>query len=182
MTTPLASAARDRIQIMDTYVSDIAAIAPSSTPSTSLAKSIYEIVHLLRLYLNLGELKRVSVKLSVATEELSSELPSGLASHSPAAHSSIPQSTSYFYLGDRSAFSQTQSKAHRILRQLHQTRPYDTVEEVAERILENRRITRTDQISLLNITLSHITLSSREKVLVDKLFDGLKLGILKVVD
>jgi hypothetical protein len=174
MTITLASAVRDRIQVMDTYVSNIAEIASSSPPYPSIAKSIHDIVHLLERYLNLGELKSVSVKLSVQAGALSR--------HSTSATASSSRSTGYFCLGDRSTPPSTQSKAHRILKQLHHTIPHDTVEEIAQRILENRRITRTDQISLLNITLSHITLNAKEKALVDKIFDGLKLGILKVVD
>lgn len=174
MTITLASAVRDRIQIMDTYVSNIAAIASPSTSYPSIAKSIHDIVHLLKSHLNLGELKSVSVKLSVKANAFPSD--------EPPPSSTPPQSPGYFHLVNHATFTQSQSRAHRIIRQLHDTIPHDTVEEIAQRILRSRRITRTDQISLLNITLSHITLNAKEKALVDKIFDGLKLGILKVVD
>ncbi|MBM0742999.1 hypothetical protein JOY44_15525 [Phormidium sp. CLA17] len=52
------------------------------------------------------------------------------------------------------------------------------LEEIVERILATRQITRVDQHSLL--TLSN--LNAKEKLLINRLFDRLRSGLLKVVD
>ncbi len=52
------------------------------------------------------------------------------------------------------------------------------LEKIVERILATRQITRMDQHSLL--TLSN--LNAQEKLLINRLFDRLRLGLLKVVD
>jgi hypothetical protein len=52
------------------------------------------------------------------------------------------------------------------------------LEEIVERILTTRQITRLDQHSLL--ALSNLT--AQEKLLINRLFDRLRMGLLKVVD
>ena len=52
------------------------------------------------------------------------------------------------------------------------------LEEIAERILTTRQITRVDQHSLLILG----TLNSQEKLLINRVFDRLRMGLLKVVD
>jgi len=52
------------------------------------------------------------------------------------------------------------------------------LEEIVERILTTRQITRVDQHSLLTLG----TLNSQEKLLINRVFDRLRMGLLKVVD
>lgn len=139
-----------------------------------LAQSIQQITDLLRRYLNLGDLQRVGVKLSLQAGALRSPLAAKVDPPQAVGQTMPPQTLLVQEVG----------LSHRSLgaAQRLNTRSQDTIEEVARRILDTRRITRTDQHSLLTITLSQVTLKSQEKVLVDKVFDGLKLGILKVVD
>ncbi|TVQ16665.1 MAG: hypothetical protein EA367_19535 [Leptolyngbya sp. DLM2.Bin15] len=143
-----------------------------------LAQSIQQITDLLRRYLNLGDLQRVGVKLSLQAGSLRSPL----VAKGERPHSSGQNDSPKVFLGQEVAGSP--DDGHRSLGAARRLTlgSQDTIEEVARRILDTRRITRTDQNSLLCITLSQVTLKSQEKVLVDKVFDGLKLGILKVVD
>ncbi len=52
------------------------------------------------------------------------------------------------------------------------------LEKIVERILATRQITRVDQHSLW--TLSNLT--AQEKQLINRVFDRLRMGLLKVVD
>ena len=52
------------------------------------------------------------------------------------------------------------------------------LEEIVERILTTRQITRVDQHSLLILG----NLNSQEKLLINRVFDRLRMGLLKVVD
>lgn len=52
------------------------------------------------------------------------------------------------------------------------------LEEIVERILTTRQITRGDQHSLLTLG----SLTSQEKLLINRVFDRLRMGLLKVVD
>lgn len=53
-----------------------------------------------------------------------------------------------------------------------------TLEKIVERILATRQITRLDQHSLLALS----NLNAQEKLLINRLFDRLRTGLLKVVD
>ena len=52
------------------------------------------------------------------------------------------------------------------------------LESIVERILSTRRITRVDQHSLLALG----NLTAQEKQLINRVFDRLRMGLLKVVD
>lgn len=52
------------------------------------------------------------------------------------------------------------------------------LEEIVGRILTTRQITRVDQHSLLTLG----NLNSQEKLLINRVFDRLRMGLLKVVD
>lgn len=142
-----------------------------------LAQSIQQITDLLRRYLNLGDLQRVGIKLSLQAGSLRSPL----AAKMDRPHSSGQNDSPKVFLVQEVARSPDEHRSLGVARRLNMG-SQDTIEDVARRILDTRRITRTDQNSLLSITLSQVTLKSQEKLLVDKVFDGLKLGILKVVD
>ncbi|HEY9817506.1 MAG TPA: hypothetical protein V6D20_17135 [Candidatus Obscuribacterales bacterium] len=152
---------------------------PTREHSTELplAQSIHQMTDLLRRYLNLGDLQRVGVKLSLQAESLRSPLAAKMDLPQAAGQTASPHAL----LVSNVAGSPDRKRPLGVARRLP-LGSQDTIEEVARRILDTRRITRTDQNSLLSITLSHVTLKSQEKVLVDKVFDGLKLGILKVMD
>ena len=142
-----------------------------------LAQSIQQITDLLRRYLNLGDLQRVGIKLSLQAGSLRSPL----AAKVDRPHSSGQNDAPKVFLVQEVARSPDEHRSLGLARRLNMG-SQDTIEDVARRILDTRRITRTDQNSLLSITLSQVTLKSQEKLLVDKVFNGLKLGILKVVD
>ncbi len=52
------------------------------------------------------------------------------------------------------------------------------LESIVERILSTRQITRVDQHSLLALG----NLTAQEKQLINRVFDRLRMGLLKVVD
>ena len=54
----------------------------------------------------------------------------------------------------------------------------DSIEQVVARILSSRKITRRDQNSLLNL----YTMTTHERALINRLFDGLRAGLIRVVD
>jgi len=54
----------------------------------------------------------------------------------------------------------------------------ESLEQVVNRILSSRQITRQDQHQLLSL----YNLSTQEKALVNRLFDRLRMGLVKVVD
>jgi hypothetical protein len=56
------------------------------------------------------------------------------------------------------------------------------VEQVFERILTSRRISRADQQLLMSALLAKDSLDREEESLIDEIFDGLKRGLLRVVD
>jgi hypothetical protein len=53
-----------------------------------------------------------------------------------------------------------------------------SIEQLVERILNSRQITRVDQYSLWALS----NLSAQEKLLINRVFDRLRMGLLKVVD
>lgn len=57
--------------------------------------------------------------------------------------------------------------------------PYPaSFEQAVERILSSRQISRADQQLLLSLQ----TLTTQQRAMVNRLFDRLRLGLLKVVD
>lgn len=54
----------------------------------------------------------------------------------------------------------------------------DTLEQVVNRILASRQITRQDQHILLHL----YDLTTQERTLINRLFDRLRTGLIKVVD
>lgn len=56
-----------------------------------------------------------------------------------------------------------------------------TIRQVTDKILSSRRITRRDQSELMRL-LSHTVLGEREQDLVDRLYQELHMGLIKVVD
>ena len=56
------------------------------------------------------------------------------------------------------------------------------LQQVVEQIFETRRITRVVQRALMATVLSKTLLSYEEKALVDRVFEALRRGILRVVD
>jgi hypothetical protein len=60
--------------------------------------------------------------------------------------------------------------------------PTISVQQIVERIFVFRQISRTDQRLLMSTFLSQETLSDAEHLLINRVFDALKQGLLKVVD
>lgn len=56
--------------------------------------------------------------------------------------------------------------------------PAFTLEQIVDRILSSRQITRNDQHSLLAL----YNLTIQEQAMVNRIFDRLRMGLLKVVD
>ncbi len=56
-----------------------------------------------------------------------------------------------------------------------------TIGELTEKILNSRRISRQDQSQLMRL-LCGSYLGEREQDLVDKIYQGLHMGLIKVVD
>lgn len=56
-----------------------------------------------------------------------------------------------------------------------------TIGELTEKILNSRRISRQDQSQLMRL-LCVSYLGEREQDLVDKIYQGLHMGLIKVVD
>ncbi|MDX2240490.1 MAG: hypothetical protein NW224_07395 [Leptolyngbyaceae cyanobacterium bins.302] len=54
----------------------------------------------------------------------------------------------------------------------------DSLEQVVNRILSSRQITRQDQNCLLHL----YNLTTQERALINRLFDRLRTGLIKVVD
>ena len=60
--------------------------------------------------------------------------------------------------------------------------PNVTIEQVIQQIFSLRTITRRYQNQLMSILLSKNSISPEEKILIDKIFDAVQRGMLKVVD
>ncbi|USR92490.1 hypothetical protein NEA10_07170 [Phormidium yuhuli AB48] len=56
------------------------------------------------------------------------------------------------------------------------------VQEIANRIFESHRITRADQSIFMRSLLSKSSLSHEEETIINKVFEELKRGVLRVVD
>ena len=57
-----------------------------------------------------------------------------------------------------------------------------SVKELVDQIFTSHRITRQDQQTLMNALLSKDSLTMEEHLLIDRVFDGLRRGLLRVVD
>ncbi|MEW5856352.1 MAG: hypothetical protein AB1861_03035 [Cyanobacteriota bacterium] len=57
-----------------------------------------------------------------------------------------------------------------------------TIAQLVEQLLTTRRITRNDQQRLMGALLSKTALSAEEQIQVNRVFDSLKQGYIRVVD
>jgi hypothetical protein len=57
-----------------------------------------------------------------------------------------------------------------------------SVKELVDQIFTSHRITRQDQQTLMNALLSKDSLTMEQHLLIDRVFDGLRRGLLRVVD
>lgn len=57
-----------------------------------------------------------------------------------------------------------------------------SVKDVVERIFTSRKITRADQRRFMTALMSKDALTTEEHDQIDRVFDGLRRGILRVVD
>jgi len=57
-----------------------------------------------------------------------------------------------------------------------------SVEQIVEQMLAARRISRADQEKFMSVLLSKRVLTPAEQTQVNRVFDGLRTGRLKVVD
>ncbi|WP_204152601.1 hypothetical protein [Leptolyngbya sp. CCY15150] len=60
--------------------------------------------------------------------------------------------------------------------------PVSSLEDVIRRIFETHRITRADQEQLMALMLSKSALSDIDKNHVNRIFDGLSSGLVRVID
>lgn len=60
--------------------------------------------------------------------------------------------------------------------------PVSSLEDVIRRIFETHRITRADQEQLMSLMLSKSALSDADKSHVNRIFDGLSSGLVRVID
>jgi hypothetical protein len=58
----------------------------------------------------------------------------------------------------------------------------DTLDRIIERIFSSRKITRADQKRFMSAMLSKGTLSGEDQTKVNRVFNALQQGLLKVVD
>jgi hypothetical protein len=54
----------------------------------------------------------------------------------------------------------------------------DSLEQIVDRILASRQITRQDQYRLLSLQ----SVTMQEQALINRLFDRLRMGLIRVVD
>ncbi len=70
-----------------------------------------------------------------------------------------------------------------VYQQQQSSQPASTaVSSVVEQIFDNRRITRSDQHRLMNLLLSKDALSLEDQNQINRVFDALRRGLLRVVD
>ena len=60
--------------------------------------------------------------------------------------------------------------------------PQNSMDQVLSQILSSRRISRSDQHSLMSFLLSKDALSNNERDCIDRVFDCLRRGLIRVVD
>lgn len=66
--------------------------------------------------------------------------------------------------------------------QSHVFIPQSTIEQVIHQIFVTGRISRIEQQRLMSALLSKELISMEEKTLVDKLFNAIQKGIVKILD
>jgi hypothetical protein len=64
----------------------------------------------------------------------------------------------------------------------NRVQPESNIEKIVERIFLTHRITRADQRIFMMTLLSKDSLSSKEQMLIDRVFEALRQGLLRVVD
>ena len=57
-----------------------------------------------------------------------------------------------------------------------------SIEQVVDRILSSRKISRTDQQALMAALMSKNAISTKDQLLINRVFDALRKGQLRVVD
>lgn len=60
--------------------------------------------------------------------------------------------------------------------------PETSIEQLVEHIFSTRRITRVDQERFMSTLLSKKALSTTEQVQINRVFDALRSGLIRVVD
>lgn len=63
-----------------------------------------------------------------------------------------------------------------------QIQPQSDIAQVVEKIFSSRKITRADQHRFMSTALSKVRLSPADQMQIDRVFDALRRGLLKVVD
>jgi hypothetical protein len=56
------------------------------------------------------------------------------------------------------------------------------VDDLVEQIISSRRITKADQMRMMSALLSQNRISDREHRQIDRVFEGLRSGLIRVVD
>lgn len=56
------------------------------------------------------------------------------------------------------------------------------IQELVDRILASRRISRTDQNRFMSALLEKRSLSEEDQLQITRVFDGLQMGLIRVVD
>ncbi|MGG6297442.1 hypothetical protein ACQ4M4_23860 [Leptolyngbya sp. AN02str] len=60
--------------------------------------------------------------------------------------------------------------------------PNDNLQQVANHILESRQISRADQRCFMSAALSDQSLTRDDQQMVERVFDALHRGMLKIID
>ena len=60
--------------------------------------------------------------------------------------------------------------------------PESTIEQIVKRIFKTRQITRADQQMFMSALLAKDSLSRSDRSHIDRVFEGLRRGLLRVVD
>jgi hypothetical protein len=56
------------------------------------------------------------------------------------------------------------------------------IQELVDRILASRRISRTEQNRFMSVLLAKNSLSEEDQQQITRVFDGLQMGLIRVVD
>lgn len=65
---------------------------------------------------------------------------------------------------------------------LHIARPDICIRDLAQKILRSRKITRADQSHFMQLAMAVSNLDEADRMIVDRLFDALQGGQVRVVD
>ncbi len=60
--------------------------------------------------------------------------------------------------------------------------PSQDIKSLVDQILSLRRMTRTDQQRLMSVLLSKTALSREDNALINRVFDHLRAGLIRIVD